>query len=502
MATQPPRRLSAPLACLLCLLGCAGVRCGPTAGAGGGGSSQDGGRVDAAASRAAGRAAATASRAAAVAADTAAPRLDGEARDGASDAVVVSDALLPPGDLAGQEDAGPDAFDGAVADLAGSPDAGPAAPERYVVHAHLPPWQQAFLHYSVGGGPWTQPPGEPMQPRQPPHYHRGEAPGGVDLQFVFSDGADGWYPGGQGNDFRVSWPEVWVHGGLLHTSDPGGPRPADELVVLTLNLHTYQEVDAAEKLARVAEVIARLRPDFVCLQECAQHSRSPRVEDPRAVPGEPVDAIREDNMARIIAADLAERFGFEVRYTFSWAHHGWDVWEEGLAVLTPHPVLETGQRYVSRITTRDNINSRKAVLLAAQVPGHGRVHAFSVHTSWGPTQAGQIRALAEWVAEHEAAHPLATIVAGDFNANAGGEGYQLLVDPAVGGLRDSYAEANPRGFGDVTFPGDRSRIDYIFTRQGDPLRAKTSQVYFRAAEALGGRVSDHLAVITRFAALP
>lgn len=504
MVTEDSRCLLALLAPLLCVLACACAGCGSTSGAGGGGGPPDAGASsDASAPGDVGSADAAAGVDALVVQDTARADPDGATRmDSASDAVVapdadMTDALPPCGDLA-TGDAHPDAVDVAAADL-GSPDAGPDPPERYVVHAHLPDWEQAFMHFSVAGGEWTEPPGVPMVPEQPPWFHRAEAPGGVDLQLVFSDGADGWFPGGIGNDLRTSWPEIWVQEGLVFTHPPASPRPDDELVVLTLNLHTYQEADARAKLGRVAEVIARLRPDFVCLQECAQHSSAALIEDPRAVPGEAVDAIRADNMAHLIAGDLAERFGIETRYTFSWAHYGWDVWQEGLAVMTPHPVVGTEQRFISQLTTRNNINSRKAVLLAAEVPGHGRIHAFSTHTSWGPTQAEQLRRLSAWVIEEEeAVGPLATVVAGDFNADAGGDGYGLLVDPLVGGLRDSYAEANPRGFSDPTFPGDASRIDYIFSRRAGPLRAKTSQIYFRYVPTLGGRVSDHYGVVTRF----
>lgn len=393
------------------------------------------------------------------------------------------------GDCGAEDCAGPDGGDE------------PRQPVELTIGVWKPDWPRVYLHYRLSGQAWTEPPGEAMQ-QEADSWWTGRTPPGTGLEFVFTDGADAWYPGGAANDFLTTWPATYVKDGLIFTYRPGAERPAGELVVLTINLHTYQEADAAAKLDRVADVIAALQADFVCLQECAQHRNAAVVVDPAAFSPFPGEPIREDNMARRIAARLQEQHDRAYRYGWTWAHHGWNVWEEGVAVLTPHPILAQESRWISTARGTNTIDSRKAVLLAADVPGFGRIHVISTHTSWGADQATQFGNLKAFLAEQAGAAPsppLASLLCGDFNAPAGEAGYAQLVSPAGGRLVDSYLEANPGHGSDPTMPSDGTRIDYIFYDEGAPLKTRTSQIYFKHHPLLGGRVSDHFGVISRLA---
>ncbi|MCK5845939.1 MAG: hypothetical protein KAG84_00755, partial [Bacteroidales bacterium] len=45
----------------------------------------------------------------------------------------------------------------------------------------------------------------------------------------------------------------------------------NEYLILTLNLHTYQESNQYEKFNTIVELIAKMDVDFITFQECAQH---------------------------------------------------------------------------------------------------------------------------------------------------------------------------------------------------------------------------------------
>lgn len=338
----------------------------------------------------------------------------------------------------------------------------------------------------------------PMQPAGAGCWYHREERANI-LSFAFGDGSGTFSPADKRLHFTSELPEIWIREGFMHPTDPRKPQPADRLVVLTLNLHTWQEREARRKLDNVAAAIVRLKPDFVCLQECAQHRDALPVTDPRAPWQQGQDGIRSDNAAHLISKRLAEQHGLGYRYRWSWAHYGWNVWEEGVAVLSRHPVLDQGERFVSTEQSTATIHSRKAVWLTAELRGLGRVNVFSVHTSWWksglPAQIDALKALA--AAKAKRWNPAATIIAGDFNAPAGEEGYAKLTAPGTNPLVDSYLAVNPGGMTDRTIDGG-GRIDYIFFMEGDRLTPLVSYRHFLDDPSRGGKVSDHRGVVTVF----
>lgn len=338
----------------------------------------------------------------------------------------------------------------------------------------------------------------PMQPAGAGRWYHREERANI-LSFAFGDGSGTFSPAERKHYFTSELPEIWIREGFMHPTDPRGPQAADRLVVLTLNLHTWQEKEARRKLDIIADAIARLKPDFVCLQECAQHRDAPPVTDPRAPWQQGQDAIRADNAAHLLSKRLADKHGSSWTYRWSWAHYGWNVWEEGVAVLSRHPVLDHDGQFISAEKSTATIHSRKAVRITADVRGLGRINVFSVHTSWWksglPEQIDALKAYAEM--KRKRWNPAATIIAGDFNAPAGEAGYDRLTAPGANRLVDSYLEVNPGGMTDRTIDGG-GRIDYIFFMAGDRIVPLTSQRWFLDDPLLGGKVSDHCGVITVF----
>ena len=284
-----------------------------------------------------------------------------------------------------------------------------------------------------------------------------------------------------------------IKDGLFKTSN-------GEYLILTINLHTYQEDQQNEKLNMLMEVIGKMDVDFIALQECAQHKSATITEG----------IIREDNMALVIANSLKDKYNIEYNFVWDWAHYGWSVWEEGVAVLSKHPLINSEDKYVSTNTSNNNITSRKVIYGSYQIP-EGRVNIFSAHTHWRTSetdeeQNNQINNIQLMVDEKEALAPVeASFVCGDFNGNPTSdypwsEGYNTMINN--GGYVDTFLEIYPDAnnkpaqsiYNTVggTYPG---RIDYIFTKNNAHFRVVDSQIIF--TNDVVGKISDHFGVITK-----
>ena len=219
--------------------------------------------------------------------------------------------------------------------------------------------------------------------------------------------------------------------------------------------------------------------------------------------------IREDNMALLITKDIAERHQMDYNFVWDWAHYGWTIWEEGVAILSKHPLLESENKYVSTGTSTSNIESRKIIYGAYQLPNANRINLFSAHTHWrlsetDQEQNRQIANIIQMADEKTALAPAAfVLVGGDFNANASSEypwneAYTNMLQN--GNFTDSFLEANPDAISNPNvyntvggdFPG---RIDYIFVRQHANYEIVDAQILFKADVI--GQVSDHYGVLTK-----
>jgi len=274
----------------------------------------------------------------------------------------------------------------------------------------------------------------------------------------------------------------------------------NEYLILTMNLHTYQESQQNEKFYMLTEVIGKMDIDFIAFQECAQHKSSAVTEG----------IIHEDNMALIVVKILKEKFDIDYNFEWHWAHFGWDVWEEGVSVLSKHDLIDSENRYISSNTSTSSISSRKAIFGSYQIP-EGIFNFFSTHTHWrlsetDEEQNNQINNIQLMVDEKELLNPvLATFVCGDFNVNPTSdypwsEGYHTMInnDEYIDTFLDIYPDANNNPAQSIyytvggTYPG---RIDYIFMKSNNHFIIVDSQIIF--TNDVVGKISDHNGVLTK-----
>jgi maltose 6'-phosphate phosphatase len=274
----------------------------------------------------------------------------------------------------------------------------------------------------------------------------------------------------------------------------------NEYLILTINLHTYQESQQDSKFHLIADVIGKMDIDFITFQECAQHKLAPLTEG----------IIREDNMALIITEILKEKYNADYNFIWHWAHYGWTVWEEGVAVLSKYPLMDSEDRYVSSGTSTGSITTRKVIYGLYQMT-NGRINIFSAHTHWRTSetdeeQNNQINNIKSMVIEKELLTTDAvTFVCGDFNVNPTSddpwsEGYYTMMENGeyTDTFLEIYPEANNKPAQSIynTIGGDfPGRIDYIFMKNNARYEVLESQIIF--TDDMVGMVSDHFGVLTK-----
>ncbi len=262
----------------------------------------------------------------------------------------------------------------------------------------------------------------------------------------------------------------------------------EQLKVLILNLHCYQEENQDEKFTQIAKAINELDIDIVCLQEVAEYWR---------------DGLGdwESNSAKLINDRLKKPFYLHT----DWSHIGFDKFKEGVAILSRFPLSNQESKYVSDSHDIYSIHSRKVVMARVNVPYIGAINVFSAHLSWVEDGfQNQFQCLHKWAESVQTDDVKATLLCGDFNITAGTNGYEYIVNSNQ--YDDQYLAANEQGVFDKIFRvndahwqdllTDDYRIDYIFMNKSSQLQVTSAKILFTEFDY--GRVSDHCGYFMTF----
>jgi len=262
----------------------------------------------------------------------------------------------------------------------------------------------------------------------------------------------------------------------------------EQLKVLILNLHCYQEENQDEKFTQIAKAINEIEADIICLQEVAEYWRD----------GE---GDWESNSAKLINDRLESPFHLHT----DWSHLGFDKYREGVAILSRFPLSHHEAKYVSDSHDIYSIHSRKVVMARAHVPYIGAINVFSAHLSWMEDGfQGQFQNLHEWADGAQTDDVKATLLCGDFNITAGTSGYEYVVNSNQ--YDDQYLAANEQGVFEKVFRvndahwqdllAEDYRIDYIFMNRESQLQVVSAKVLFTDDDY--GQVSDHCGYFMTF----
>ena len=260
--------------------------------------------------------------------------------------------------------------------------------------------------------------------------------------------------------------------GRAGSDDGWSPADAPSLTVeapvsfgiVTLNLRCLLD-DWDLRLPLIVDALAEAAPDAAGFEEACQE------------PG------GRDNLAELVDA-MRTRTGLDYEVSRTVTHRSWDLYDEGLAIVTP-----------LHIVARDETDlpagafPRKALLTRIATPG-GTVTFAATHLDHlnGSVRADQARALVNAVSAFAEAGE-AVLVTGDFNEGPDGAVHPALVDA---GFVDLWQALRPTEPG-LTYPAaaPAERIDYVWAIAGEPALAPAAIELILDEDVGGVTGSDH-----------
>ncbi len=270
--------------------------------------------------------------------------------------------------------------------------------------------------------------------------------------------------------------------------------------LLTLNTHSLVEEHYLEKLEAFVQATAEELPDVIALQEVNQTIAEMPIEPAQGyVPCAKGITIRQDNHVHSVAALLEQR---GVHYFWTWLplKKGYDKYDEGIALMSRSPILETKIVQTSAIDDYNNWKTRKLIGICTEAAPDEWF--FSVHYGWWNDADEPFQG--QWQRTQAALqHPQVWLL-GDFNspAEVRGEGYDLI---RHAGWHDSFLLAKKKdsgitvghiidGWKDKITDTDGMRIDQIWCSEERSIRS--SEVIFNGINR--SIVSDHYGVIVTY----
>lgn len=273
--------------------------------------------------------------------------------------------------------------------------------------------------------------------------------------------------------------------------------------LLSLNLHTYQQynhytlcqtiIAHEQEVHIIAEAIIQQNVDIICFQEVGEDKNNLITHPYGRAPS---------NMAFRIYQQL-QNCGQHWYFFQDWSHIGYEHWREGMAVLSRYPMHHNYSTYISKNQSKDDYMSRNVIMTCVDVSNFGLLHIANVHLNWWhcgfKEEFDNLRYAIEARAHLGARGGL---ICGDFNAPAGGEAYQYVVQNAE--YIDQWYEISPPNFFEPThqkhidgwMQANPQRIDYIFKHVGSSFKIKSLKLIFN--HHFYPLVSDHYGYIAQF----
>ncbi len=256
------------------------------------------------------------------------------------------------------------------------------------------------------------------------------------------------------------------------------------LTIVTCNMMGMKpDTQWEERLQMQIDQLSALAPDFILLQEVC----------------ETVEGHGQDNMGRTMAAGLSGQTGTEYDFFFSPTDISWGEFQEGIAIVSCHPVLQYGY-----LDLTPGALKRKVIWVQADA-GMGLVNVFCTHLSYRDDheyiRVKQAEEIHTFIDSINTAYPAdAIILGGDFNCIPGSAPYQVVTNGNPNrAFIDCFSTLHPDDDG-FTFASDNlvKRCDFIFIPDDGALYPASSEIILNQASSEGFYPSDHLSVLVRF----
>ena len=255
--------------------------------------------------------------------------------------------------------------------------------------------------------------------------------------------------------------------------------------VMTFNVQHGMTARGKYDLQRAIDVIAKVSPDVVGLQETTRnHPKYGCDDQPRRI----ADGVTAATGRRWTAVYQQEWFTPDVSCQERGAGDGKET--EGLAVLSPHPI--------EKVAHTDLWNTR--IGLAVRARAIGNIPIVVTHLASGAKGAEdrhrQIGPLLAWVRGLGSPR----ILIGDFNMAANADELQPVLKEYTDAWAESITARTARGvMSGSTRVGKDGRIDYVFFTPGKTLTLDWVEI-IDSARLIGEAASDHQPVVAHFRA--
>lgn len=252
--------------------------------------------------------------------------------------------------------------------------------------------------------------------------------------------------------------------------------------ILTINVHAWLEKNQMEKIDILAKAIAEKQYDVIAMQEVNQLMNNPVI----------FDDIRQENYGWVLLEKLQEYTDTDYYYHWSNSHIGYGKYDEGLAIITKHKLLDVDEFYCTRAQSVNTITSRR--INSATIEYKGQIIEFyTCHMNLPTNQEEKMADNIQTILKRSQTDNL-KILMGDFNTDAinSPEDYKMILSQ---GLYDTYTMAKEKDSG-ITVGGnidgwskskEEKRIDYILSNK--EIKVKSSKVIFNGENH--PVVSDH-----------
>ena len=251
--------------------------------------------------------------------------------------------------------------------------------------------------------------------------------------------------------------------------------------LITLNLHLWQEENQIEKLKKVAQFIDENDIDVCFFQEVAQLDENPIIEK----------NIKKDNNAYLINTFLNKGYYLY----FEYKKNGWGIYNEGLAILSKHPLIDKRWFYISKTNDPNDWHTR--IIVKATINYNNQlIDLYSSHIGWDNGEEKYFDQQEEYLKNINLNNKF--ILAGDFNCVYKSIQYNKWIEK---GLISFVDKSNLNPYENPTFSKQldfstkelsNRHIDYFFTNIKN-IKVLNYKIYFNEKDNL---VSDHYLVMS------
>lgn len=253
--------------------------------------------------------------------------------------------------------------------------------------------------------------------------------------------------------------------------------------LLTLNTHSWLENDQINKIDQLVIKICHEKYDIIALQEVNQPLT-------KQVHKAATPIITNTNYLTILIDKLAKE-GLYYDYRWVATHQSYGRFDEGIAIISAHPIEETHEVLLSPSLAYDNYQRRKALGIKLSLKDND-LWFYTIHFSWWDTNfKTEWRALLAALNSYEKRQ---IFLLGDFNtpSQIKEQGYDLVCEDkwydtfllAKDVIGDATVLKKIDGWEDNQ---EAIRIDFIFSSQKIPI--VLSKVVFDNYN--GPIISDH-----------